>query len=560
MKTSKLDFTLIHKRFPYTVFLLLTWLILIIPLIDTKIIPGHDYVFHVSRILNIADGLQDGVFPLRIYADEMIFWGAPVGMFYPSLFLYFPALLKVTGVPIEICYNLFISFIFLAGTFSSWLGFSLLTRSKKKGLFAALFFISSGYYLSDAYIRSAVGELLGLSFMPLAAACIQAVITKSRISKKIYILGVLSVSAVIQSHVLSCYFLVLFALVNLVFKYKTITTAKFYRFFLFSLVLLLLNANFIFPFVLFYKTVPVFIDYVENFSQNGWPTKILTRFLVLWNFCLLVAICLFICIFTRNPFTRLNLQKRYLKAYFPVFISGIVFLFMSDNIFPWDILLPLKKMFEILQFPWRLLGISTMCFSACAALAVEEVFRKKRYKNSMVFLIMSFICIVNVITFNHFTPLPSSAQWQMPAKIYWDRKQSPSYSDYNLYKDMDINEFLRQGNNYLTSASIGRYNKKGTNISFSYNAKENTVIVLPLINYPGYAAADQSGQKIKIEENDNHMISIKLPKGTGTIKVWYEGLFLYTVADYLSILSAIVFIVFINHRRAEDFFCLSAHF
>ena len=66
MKTSKLDFTLIHKRFPYTVFLLLTWLILIIPLIDTKIIPGHDYVFHVSRILNIADGLQDGVFPLRI--------------------------------------------------------------------------------------------------------------------------------------------------------------------------------------------------------------------------------------------------------------------------------------------------------------------------------------------------------------------------------------------------------------------------------------------------------------------------------------------------------------
>jgi uncharacterized membrane protein YfhO len=56
------------------------------------------------------------------------------------------------------------------------------------------------------------------------------------------------------------------------------------------------------------------------------------------------------------------------------------------------------------------------------------------------------------------------------------------------------------------------------------------------------------------------MISIKLPKGTGTIKVWYEGLFLYTVADYLSILSAIVFIVFINHRRAEDFFCLSAHF
>ena len=104
--------------------------------------------------------------------------------------------------------------------------------------------------------------------------------------------------------------------------------------------------------------------------------------------------------------------------------------------------------------------------------------------------------------------------------------------------------------------SIVYYNKKGTNISFSYNAKKNSEIVLPLFNYPGYTAEDQTGKKIKIEENDNQMILIKLPKGTGTVKVWYKGLVLFTVADCLSVYSCrICFIVctILGGKTTNDF-------
>ena len=76
----------------YIVFLFCLTTILIISLIDNKNIPGHDYVFHVARIIDIAEALKEGVFPVRIYVDEVRFWGTPVGIFYPSLFCYIPAL------------------------------------------------------------------------------------------------------------------------------------------------------------------------------------------------------------------------------------------------------------------------------------------------------------------------------------------------------------------------------------------------------------------------------------------------------------------------------------
>ena len=401
MKITVIDSLLNKKQATYIAFLLFSWLVLITPLIDTKIIPGHDYAFHVARIIDIADSLQDGIFPVRVYANEMIFWGTPAGIFYPSLFLYIPAMLKIAGIPIEICYNLFIAFVFFLGIFSSWLGFSLLTRSKKAGFFSTLLYISSGYYLSDAYIRSAVGELIGLSFLPLAIAFIQDVVIKTKVSKRIYILGILAVSAIIQSHVLTCFFLLLFCLCSLVVQHSHVTIKKVYCIFLVTLVLFALNSNFLLPFLFFYKNVPLFIDYVDKFSQYGWPTSVVWRFLLLWNISLSVAVCFFIDLIRDKSCVKLpnRLKNKYFKTYFPFFVTGLFFLFMSDYAFPWNILSPLRKLFEIMQFPWRFLGLATLCFSVCGGLAINTLCRIKKCKNSCALPGACLLCIINLMSF-----------------------------------------------------------------------------------------------------------------------------------------------------------------
>ena len=103
----------------YYILLFVLGLILITPVIDIKILPGHDHIFHISRIEAFAEALKQGVFPVRMCVDQVQFWGAPTGIFYPGLFSYIPALLKILGVPTEICYNIFIASIVYLGLFAS---------------------------------------------------------------------------------------------------------------------------------------------------------------------------------------------------------------------------------------------------------------------------------------------------------------------------------------------------------------------------------------------------------------------------------------------------------
>ena len=58
----------------YYISLIAIGLFLILPLIDTQNIPGHDYTFHISRIEAIAQALNKGVFPVRMYVDKEQFW------------------------------------------------------------------------------------------------------------------------------------------------------------------------------------------------------------------------------------------------------------------------------------------------------------------------------------------------------------------------------------------------------------------------------------------------------------------------------------------------------
>ena len=69
-------------------------------------------------------------------------------------------------------------------------------------------------------------------------------------------------------------------------------------------------------------------------------------------------------------------------------------------------------------------------------------------------------------------------------------------------------------------------------------------IILPLVNYPGYIATDNTGRAVNIEESDNHMMQLALPEGSGKIKIWYKGLPLFVVADYISLFSTLGFLIF----------------
>ena len=87
------------------------------------------------------------------------------------------------------------------------------------------------------------------------------------------------------------------------------------------------------------------------------------------------------------------------------------------------------------------------------------------------------------------------------------------------------------------------WHKKLTDVSFTYSAKVDSTITIPLVNYPGYIATDQKGNEIQIKENSNHVMVVLLPKGEGNVEIHYNGLLLFKISDIISLMT-LVFIVF----------------
>lgn len=531
----------------YFFLLVISGLILTIPLIDTKFIASHDCIFHVTRIIDISEALKKGIFPVRMYTDHIHFWGQPVGIFYPGLFVYFPALLRCLGLPIEICYNIFIGLILFIGLFSSWYGYTLLTKSKHIGFFSALLYVSSGYYLLDAYVRSALGELLALSFMPLAVACICSFINKAKIPIKMYVIGIIAISAVIESHVLSSVFLFLFSFCYLIFKYKKINKVIARRLIYITAIVIFINASFIIPFLFFYTKVPLSIDYVESFAQSGWSFKTILRFFLLWNSWLFYGIYLFISSKVHHS-KRCFLTKRKLYKYYTFHLSlGLFFLFLSSNLFPWHFFSLLEKVFRTMQFSWRFLGFSTLFFCVCGGCMLHRFLGKNKYQPIAVSIFAITICVTSFAAFNYFIPKPP---WTINVKINWDSKEVAAVRPYNsdtdyLYRDIDKKKLFQQGDHYISNAVIYDYKKTLTDISFSYQTVTDSEITLPLVNYPGYVAINQEGKQLVIREDCNHMIVITLPTGNGNVNVYYKGLLLFKLADYVSLFISIVLIYYI---------------
>ena len=151
--------------------------------------------------------------------------------------------------------------------------------------------------------------------------------------------------------------------------------------------------------------------------------------------------------------------------------------------------------------------------------------------------IFSFIiCIIHLTAIVNFYP---STHWQVKPKIKWERIYELSDLDY-LYSDMSF-EFIQRGNRFVSDAIIENYYKQLTDIKFFYHASKDSNILLPLVNFPGYVAKINS-EISKISEQ-KHMMVLFLPKGSGTVNIYYEGLPIFKVADYLSI-SSLILIIF----------------
>ena len=182
-----------------------------------------------------------------------------------------------------------------------------------------------------------------------------------------------------------------------------------------------------------------------------------------------------------------------------------------------------------------------MFFCVCGGFGLRLFLKRAKLFNKSILLFLLIICFTNLVVLNLVRPLPFE---KIPPKVSWERKCSSTDDDY-LYKDMNVQKLFAQGNRYYSNAEIFKFKKKLTFVSFSYFARYNSSVTLPLVNYPGYVAVDQHGEIVAIDENENHMMLIPLTQGYGEVHVQYVGLKIFKIADYTSLFTWVLFCGFV---------------
>ena len=182
----------------------------------------HDLPFHLMRIEGLREGLQSGMFPVRIQPAWLNGHGYAVSIFYGDLFLYIPAVLRMFGISIQSCYQFYVFLVNTATVFVAYYCFSKMS-DRKTGMICAMLYSMNIYRMTCLYVRAAVGEYTAMLFLPILLYGFWKVYTlpeESREHGKSWISIAFGFTGLIMTHMITCEFVALFTALTCIILWK----------------------------------------------------------------------------------------------------------------------------------------------------------------------------------------------------------------------------------------------------------------------------------------------------------------------------------------------------
>lgn len=545
-----------------------------LPLTFDYLLNGHDLYYQFNRILGIQEALKEGQFPVKIHSSLLHGYGYGSSIFYPELFLYFPAVLGLLGMSLINCYKLLLVGIHLATGLISYYSFCRISRSKRIGLLAAVFYVLSVYRLIDLYTRAALGEALAMTFFPLILVGMYELFYGEE--KKWY-LAVLGFTGVFQSHIISTELMlgvaVLFAVCSI---WKLKEKGRLQRVLLAGGTTVLLNLGVLipildhmrYPFKVF-RTTETVSDWTATLAKifdfslagaaaYGVPGMNNSGVMPMGiGFVLSAGLLIFLLAFSykkkREYIWRLGAGTAML---------AVLCLYLSSNYFPWERLenLPLiGNMVSAIQFAWRFLAVASPLLSLVAAIGFAEAAEEAGMKKIMCGggLLLAFLCAS--IYLNGYCE-DSEKRYTME-NMY---QQNQSQVDLLYFIDMDHanpHRVWMRDNVCIPSegVSVSASMREGLTAAFTYERETDVAgayVEVPLLYYPNYHAYLEDGTELLVEAGENSVVKVLLPEAeTGSVQVAYEEPVLYHVGRGISAVTffALAAGIFLPKRKKKEY-------
>ncbi len=515
------------------------------PYLNNKMVLGHDIKFHLARIQQIARELSSGNFPVLIHSDLVDGLGYGNSLFYPEIFLYIPAVIYNMGISLVTSFKIFIIFITFITFMSMFIVTRRITKSDIISVISSILYTFSLYRIVDVYTRAAIGEVLVFIFLPIVVlGCYELFVGDK---SKWWILP-FGIFGVVNSHIISFAFAVGIIFFFMIINVKGIIKEKRIRNIIIAGVISIL------------VTLSVLLPILEQKSSNDYNVFVggtskelsersmqLTLLFIddyrygydmvndLINGRMNLGIGIMLLVLPLFIFVTKWKDKKQKKILIQIFILGVLALLATTKLFPWK----LFRFLNIIQVPWRLNIISTMCFSIVGAYCIYNVMDQKR--DSMIILSIIIVYVTS------------------------------SYLGKVIYSDVTNTEMEYTSigvGEYLPSIPIDTeeknvFNIEDKNVTYEFEKNRNKItfettqdkngkqINIPLIYYKGYEAqiqtSDNKKQELELSRNDENGQTKLINENEliGKITIEYKMTLIQKCSYLLTYLTVIFLIIYI---------------
>lgn len=525
---------------------------------------GTELDYNLLRIESLKNGLLSGVFPTRINAEFFSGYGYGASLTVPDLFLYIPALLRITGCDINFSYNIFLLFCICLTFVTVYICGKYISKSRYVGLISAALVVLSQYYTNVLYYRANMGEILSFIFMPLVIMGMYSLICDS--FDKPYILFI-GFTGLFFSHIsLFMITTVISLFLCLIFSRRfTKNPGRLLRLFYVIILTALVTMCFWLPYIEQLSTTTFWSSWLNmdritaslgslfSVSQNYVEGEY-----VIPAFGVVLLLLCFLRVFIRQ--NKQNSLK--LEISDRLLVIGLFCIWAASRYFPLNIWWMIKG----IGFPTSLQLPAVVLLAVCAALILDVNFTKHKQRS----MIMFAVTVVSVLVL--WTGVSDSP-------LSYTERQDDYFSDSYYTYPMTETAMIPDGAEYSKFNHSGQIEfddgtmipvseKNNTHIRFEQSGYQTTddnieyhlFANVPLLYYHGYAAefTDQHGNVTPLEvswENEAHTIRVQLPPQEGIVHVWYAGTMIQTVSFIVSIIAsgcAVVFFIFVGKRKKQE--------
>ena len=547
-------------------FVLLVAIVASYPMLTDYGIFADDLDAYQTRIEGLAKGIEAGTFPVKIQPFWLSDRGYAESVMYGDWLLYPAAFLRILQVPVYQTGKAYMAFINLLTTIVCLWVFFRLFKQEKVAYLATVIYVLYPQRLFDLYVRSAVGEYSAAIFSPLVLLGFYEILNPEEQDgqekrglfdrRGIIPLGI-GLAGVVTTHFLTTYFVVVCIFVTCIKNIrKIIKKDVFFALAKAACLAIVLSLGFLVPFLDFSR-LPMQVFYDESTSgyiqENGlfvaelfttifgkeFPNHIRGMFGgVIISAGLISAVIPFLIFFDLLKRKKTNPQALSFT------LAGLFAMWMATNTFPYDFINDLfgssLRFFTVIQYPYRLLILTSLFFSAALGFFIADPDTELPSVNRDAWILLLVgISVVQTLNFGN-----TLLNLREPIRPIDTAAVKDHYSNMDyLPLGTDISKIPRGSaicaSDHVSITSEQKYNRIRMDI-VSLSDRPET-IKLPLIWYPYYKGKDAVGDRFEVYSGEGECAMIDIPAGySGEIRVAFEEPLLWRVAELISLLVVIL--------------------